>query len=164
VFDDPAYAYSYHGTNSSNVRSILTYGLRPGGSAIDGRRIPRKNGACLGTGVYMSTIPLYAQLYAPIEHWRNYYVQTLFMLRQSGGDLEHYCDERSATRSLFGRKDIWRLYGGLIHADETQMKTQRHDGIVIQALLVKIHDVDPMSNQGEYHKICDLLRELEGKH
>jgi hypothetical protein len=163
VFNDPTYAYSYHGTNSANVRSILTYGLRPGGSAVDGRTIPMTNGACLGTGVYTSTIPLYAQLYAPVEHWRNYYVQTLFMVRQSGGNLEHYADEGCATQSLIGRNDIWRLYGGLFRANQTQMKTQRHDGIVIQALLVKIHDVHPMNNQGEYYKICDLLRELDGK-
>jgi hypothetical protein len=164
VFSDARYPYSYHGTSSSNIRSILTHGLVPGGSSLDGITIPIKNGACLGSGVYTSTIPLYAQLYAPVEQWRNHYVQTFFMLRQSGDDLEHYTDEGCATQSLIGRNDIWRLYGGLFRADEMQMKTQKYDGIVIQALLVKIHDVHPINNQGEYYKICNLLNELDGKH
>jgi hypothetical protein len=151
---------SYHGTPSSNISSILAFGLLPAGESIGGISVVKRNGEALGPGVYTSPSPLYAQLYAPIEIWRGYFVQTVLMVRQPARDLVTYQDEGCSSCSLIGRDDIWRLYGGSLAPGELQMKTTAFKDVVIQAILVKIHDSDPRLPGGEYHHIRTLLEKI----
>jgi hypothetical protein len=161
VFNDSTYQYSYHGTSSSNIHSIIQHGLCPGGSEINGTKIKMRYGNRLGWGVYSSACPLYAQLYAPIEEWNGYFVQTILMLRQPETSIaDKYSDEGCATTSLLGRTDIWRLYGGILQPNEIQMKTTEYQKIVIQGLLIKIHQKNPINAGGEYDQLEKLLCEL----
>jgi hypothetical protein len=160
VFSDETYRTSYHGTASGNIKSILTYGLLPAGEMADGERIMKKNGEALGYGVYTSPSPLYAQLYAPVEYWDGSCVQTILMVRQPARDVVTYRDEGCGSVSLIGRNDIWRLYGQTLAAGELQMRTQNYKPVVIQAIIVKIHDQDPRQPGGEYHRIRGTLNEI----
>jgi hypothetical protein len=160
VYNNPNYRTSYHGTASAKIKSILTYGLLPPGQWAGSTCIQQQNGEKLGIGVYTSPSPLYAQLYAPLEMWRGHYVQTVLMVRQPARDIVWYQDEGCASASLIGRNDIWRLYGGTLHERELQMKTESWRDMVIQALIVKIHDQNPTSAGGEYHRIRELLGQI----
>jgi hypothetical protein len=163
VFETPDYLTSYHGTESGNINSILSYGLLPAGETAGSTVIPKKNGEALraiGRGVYTSRSPLYAQLYSPIEWWRGHPVQTVLMTRQPERDIHPYSDEGCASVSLIKRNDIWRLYGGSLRADELQMMTTNYRDIVIQAIIVKIHDQDPTTAGGEYDRIRRCLSEI----
>jgi hypothetical protein len=122
--------------------------------------VKQANGSAYGPGVYSSLCPSYAQLYAPVERWRGYFVQTMLMLRQPARDILAYRDEGSATRYIKHRNDLWRLYGGIFNPGELQMKTNQYKNIVIQAILVKVHDVDPTQSGGEYERVCQLLGQL----
>jgi hypothetical protein len=161
IYRDPSYLTAYHGTPSANIPSILKYGLLPAGWDLGGFVIPQRCGAALGPGVYTSPSPLYAQLYAPVEQWGQYYVQTVLMVRQLARNISHYRDEGCSTQSLIGRNDIWRLYGGKLKRGELQMKTTTPSDVVVQAVIVKIHARDPTQPGGEYDKVADVLRSLE---
>jgi hypothetical protein len=154
------YLTSYHGTPSSSVSSILEHGLLPAGEYIDGKMIAKRNGEALGYGVYTSPSPLYAQLYAPVERWRGYYVQTILMVRQPANDVTSYQDEGCRSSSLIGRNDIWRLYGGNLGPGQLQMRTRNYQQVVIQAVLVKIQEQDPEACGGEYYRIREALERI----
>jgi hypothetical protein len=160
VFADPKYRTSYHGTASCNVRSILRHGLVPAGEQAGGQLIRKKNGEKLGYGVYTSPSPMYAQLYAPLECWRGKYVQTVLMVRQPARDIVTYSDEGCASVALIGRNDLWRLYGGVLSRGELQMKTTCYKEMVIQAVVIKIHDQDPTAPGGEYYKVRAILSQV----
>merc|ERR1711991_1277618 len=115
----------------------------------------------MGTGVYTSKLPLYAQLYSSPERWRGKYVQTVLMVRQDPRALEFSDAEGPPTAAMVGRDDLHRLYGGLVNRDEMQSIVRDESSpIIIQALLVKIHDVDPTASGGEYQQICSLLQSI----
>jgi hypothetical protein len=160
VFNNPSYLYSYHGTPSGNISSILQNGLRPGGSNLNGTPISVRHGSAYGDGVYSSKMPLYAQLYAPCDEWRGYYVQTILLIRMPQSQVTTASIEACATASMIGRNDIHRLYGGLINANETQHCTQNWPTIVIQAIIVKIHRTPPQASGGEYDNVRLLLERL----
>jgi len=88
------------------------------------------------------------------------YVQTILLLRQDPKSISSHGTEGCATKNMIGRKDIHLLYGDLIKADETQFLTSEYQSIVIQALLIKIHDKDPSENGGEYFEISALLDQI----
>jgi hypothetical protein len=125
VFDNSSYLYSYHGTRSSNVASILQYGLLPGGTKIEGKTIPQSWGAALESGAYSRPRPLYAQLYAPSEKWRGYFVQTIFLLRQPATALKQSYADGHAALSMLGRSDLWRLHGGVLGPDGNGIQGHR---------------------------------------
>lgn len=135
----------------------------PGGSTINGQKIPVRNDTVFGPGVYTSKLPLYAQLYAPFEEWRGKFVQTILMMQQRLESISKYGSEGSATTSIICRDDIHRLYGGLIKDDEVQFRTQDYSNIIIQAILLKIHQTKTDSSGGEYHRIVVLLESLDKK-
>jgi hypothetical protein len=163
VFDDTSYRYSYHGTIPSSIASILKYGLVPSGTTIGGQKVRERCGHFLGWGVYTTPCPLYAQLYAHPEPWRNYFVQTILMLRQPNTSITTSSDDGCATASIMGRTDIWRLYGGMLDSHEMQMRTTDFKSIVIQGILVKIHDRDPRTAGGEYHNLAQVLQRLSNE-
>jgi hypothetical protein len=145
------------------VKSILDNDLRVGGSVLNGQKISIKNGGAYGNGVYTSKIPLYSQLYAPCEKWNGKYVQTLFMVRQPADSVTIYGCEGCYTMNMIGRYDIHRLYGGLVGANEVQFVTQDFKSIVIQAILVKIHDCPPDELGGEYFEVSKILDNIPKK-
>jgi len=161
-FTDYSLQYSYHGTHPNNIQSILKYGLSPSGARLDnGVTVAENNGAAFGKGVYTSKMPLYAQLYAPCEKWKNKYVQTILLVRQNPKSILEYGAEGKATKNMIGRDDIHLLYGDLIKEEETQFKTEEYKTIVIQALLIKIHVQDPSTQGGEYFAVAELLNQIK---
>jgi hypothetical protein len=153
---------TYHGTDPSNVASILRHGLVPAGSAVgSGKTTKTAHGSALGTGVYTSAIPLYAQLYARPELWRGYYVQTFFMLCQHPDTIDKFGTSGKSTASIIGRDDVWKLYGGFVAEDEVQYRTSDPSQFTLCALMVKIHRQDPRSPGGEFHEVESLLQQID---
>ena len=127
----------------------------------NGTRVSESHGSIYGRGVYTTKVPLYAQLYATPERWRGKYVQCMFLLRQDPKTISAHGTEGTYTTTMIGRDDLHKLYGGGINENEMQFLTTKYDSIIIQALLIKIHDTDPLSNSGEYKKIADFVDSLE---
>jgi hypothetical protein len=96
-------------------------------------------------------------LYAPLEIWRGYYVQTIVQVVQSDVNVERYDDKGCAPTSLIGRNDIGRLYGGPPRCPDLQWKSWNHLAVRTQGIIVKIHDQDPNAPGGEYHRILHSL-------
>jgi hypothetical protein len=160
VFSNSDYVTAWHGTASANLPSILKWGLRPGNSWIDGVFIGQKHGAVFGPGVYMTLSPVYAALYAQVEPWGPYWVQTLLMVRVKASSIDPNQDESCGTLSLLERSDIHLLYGGNLGRDELQMKARNYSDVVVQGVIVKIHHKDPTAQGGEYHRISNVLKML----
>jgi hypothetical protein len=156
----PNYITAYHGTSSENIRSIMKYGLLPAGELAGDQVVQARHGAALGSGVYTSPCPLYAQLYAPVELWRGRYVQTFLRVRQPRRGLSFSGDTGCASTSLIGRDDVYRLYGIPPAVQALQHKSRIWYGIVVEAVLVKIHEQDPTAPGGEYYGIRELLKRL----
>lgn len=153
---------TYHGTAPDNVMSILQNGLRVPGSVLStGAVVPTTNGSALGLGVYTSIMPLYAQLYAPIEEWNGKFYQTFFMLCQSPDTITKQGCSGAATRGLMGRNDVFKLYGGHVSESETQFMTTNTADMVFSALLIKVHDVDPRAPGGEFHDVVRVLEQID---
>ena len=62
--------YCYHGTRCQFLPSIIANGLK----------VPSGNN--VGTGIYSTKIPEYAQLYADIYQHKGKYYQVILLLRQ----------------------------------------------------------------------------------
>ena len=166
VFNDPSWTYAYHGTHPNNMKSILKNGLVYPGYSGGVQVLVKKaaHGAAYGNGVYTSKVPLYAQLYATCEKWRNKYVQVMLMVRQRPESITVYGSEGTATVEMLDRDDLHLLYGGKISADEIQNVTPVvENNNLIQAILVKMHDTDPRGVGGEYHQVKDLLQQIYPK-
>eukprot|EP01084_Bolivina_argentea_P231388 390241_1 len=132
-FNQYNFQYAYHGTAVKNVSSIYQHGLVPSGSRLsNGRSVAQSHGNVFGNGVYTTKIPLYAQLYATVEQWKKWYVQTMFMVRQDPKTIDGYGSEGTATTSVLGRDDFNVLYGGLIDQNEVQFKATECKSIVLQ--------------------------------
>lgn len=86
----------------------------------------------------------------------------MFLLRQDPASITQHGDEMNATRRLLGRSDLHNLHPGIIGEKEIQNFTTQEQGIEIQVLLVKIHDVDPNGLGGEYEDIKKLLEKAVG--
>ena len=158
VFNDSTWLYSYHGTDSKNVQSIIKKGLLYPGCDKD---VIEAHGRCHGDGVYTSKLPLYAQLYAKCKKWRGKYVQVVFSVRQTPESIRLYGSEGCHTRSMIGRNDIHKLYCGRIKGNEVQFVTKAvKDNNILQGLLVKIHDSPPDQPGGEYYQIKNLLERI----
>jgi len=158
-FNQYNFQYAYHGTAVKNVGSIFKNGLVPSGAKLpNGQTVNQAHGNMFGNGVYTTKIPLYAQLYATVESWKKYYVQTVFMVRQDPKSVWEKSCEGAKTRNMLGRDDFHVLYGGLIDANEIQFLAKDHKSIVLQALLVKIHDVHP--EKGEYKDVLQIWKSM----
>jgi hypothetical protein len=121
------------------------------------------NGSAYGNGIYSSKIPLYSQLYAPCVEWRGKYVQTIFMVRKDAKRTNITDIEGDYTVSMIGRKDIHKLYDGEIAKNEIQWMTTDESAVVLHALLIKVHDYDPLAKGGEYEIVGKILDEKSGK-
>lgn len=154
---------TYHGTNQANVASILKFGLLASGSTVPGssHSVPCTNGSVYGNGVYTTMMPLYAQLYAPLDEWNGKFVQTFFMLCQDPDTVSKQGRSGAATCGLMGRNDVYKLYGGHIAESETQFVTTDSSNFVICAVLIKIHDTDPRLPGGEFHEVVKVLEEID---
>ena len=159
LFYDYTWSYSYHGTSPKNVKSILNYGLKIPGHTAGGTKIKVANGSAYGNGIYSSKIPLYAQLYAPCVNWRGKYFQTIFMLRKDAKKTIITDIEGCYTQGMIGRTDLHKLYDGAIASNEIQWMTTDESAVILHALLIKVHDIDPVSACGEYAVVAKVLDE-----
>ncbi|POG65884.1 hypothetical protein GLOIN_2v1880277 [Rhizophagus irregularis DAOM 181602=DAOM 197198] len=140
LFYNYQWTYSYHGTNSKNIKSILQHGLKIPGTLAGEQIVRMEHGSTYGNGIYTSKIPLYSQLYAPVIRWNGKYFQTILMVRQ--------------------RSDSIDVQEG--EANEMQYVCFDESSCILHALLVKVHDYDPMdSDGGEYRKISKILDNLK---
>ncbi|CAG8643678.1 6472_t:CDS:1 [Funneliformis mosseae] len=154
LFYNYQWNYSYHGTFTENVKSIIKFGLKKPGSRAGNDIVKSKHGTVYGEGIYTSKIPLYAQQYAPTVKWLGKYIQTIFMVRQKPESIDFTNGERSYT---LGRRDIHKLYKGHISEEEIQFVCFEESSCVLHALLIKVHDKDPHSIGGEDYKIKEIL-------
>lgn len=157
LFFDYEWSYSYHGTDPKNVQSIIKHGLKIPGNSAGGKKISVANGSAYGNGIYSAKIPIYSQLYAPCVQWKGKHVQTIFMLRKDAKRTELTDIEACYTAGMIGRYDIHKLYDGEISSDEIQWVTKDETAVVLHALLIKVHDSDPLGPNGEYNKIAKIL-------
>jgi len=141
----------------------VKYGLKIPGNTAGSEKIEVANGSAYGNGIYSAKIPLYAQLYAPCVKWHGKYVQTVFMLRKDAKRTEITDIEGCYTQSMIGRVDIHKLYDGKIASNEIQWMTKDESAVVLHALLIKVHDINPIKNDGEYVKIVKILDEKHDK-
>eukprot|EP01083_Nonionella_stella_P060256 157455_1 len=161
-FNKYNFQYAYHGTAVTNVGSIYQHGLRPSGTGLpNGQRVHKQNGNVFGNGVYTTKIPLYAQLYATPCRWKGKWVQTIWLVRQDPKTVLELGSEGKATKAVLRRDDFDVLYGGLLNKNEIQFLAKGNDykSIVLQALLVKIHDVEPRS--GEYKEVLKVWQAMK---
>jgi len=161
-FYSNTFQYAYHGTHPKNIASIYKNGLLPSGAKLNnGQTVACNNGNAFGNGVYTSKLPLYAQMYARTEKWNGKYYQTVLMLRQDPKTLTGQSSEHAATIShVIESENVGALYGDLINKEEVIFIAKEYKSIVIQALLVKVHDTNPESVGGEYYKIREMIRSL----
>ena len=137
---------------------LLCYMKQSKGSKLtNGQVVNQAHGNIYGNGVYTTKIPLYAQLYATVESWKKWYVQTVVMVRQDPTTVWEKSCEGAKTRNMLGRDDFHVLYGGLVNENEIQFLAKDHKTIVLQAL-VKIHDVHPQ--YGEYKDVLKIWNSL----
>ena len=169
---------AYHGTPAANLSSILQHGLRPSkdGSAGPGLYItPSPLYAQLySSGSFHCSQP--ATWKCPATGV-TYYVDVLLLVRfpdlassiyNSGVDEiaatigADYCLERlfSGARLPYGPKQSGESHARL----EDQLiccvplaVLQKHDVVKIQAVVVKLHKVDPYGAGGEWEKIKELV-------
>jgi hypothetical protein len=160
LFYNYQWTYSYHGTNSENIKSIVQYGLKKPGSFVGGKKIQNANGAVYGDGIYSSKIPLYSQLYAPVIKWNDKYFQTILMLRQKSDSIDPCEGEGTYTRTMLGLENLHKLYKGNISPDEMQYVCFDESSIVLHALLVKVHDNHPECYDGEYYELNKILDKI----
>ncbi|CAF1372123.1 unnamed protein product [Adineta steineri] len=163
LFHDYTWSYSYHGTSPKNVDSIVKYGLKIPGNSAGNVKINVANGSAFGNGIYSAKIPLYSQLYAPPVQWQGKYVQTIFMLRKDAKRTNITDIEGCYTQSMLGRSDIHKLYDGKIANHEIQWMTVDESAVVLHALLIKVHDSNPMAEGGEYEIVGKILDEKLAK-
>lgn len=157
LFYNYEWSYSYHGTAPKNVPNIIQHGLKIPGNTAGSVKVEVANGSAYGNGIYSAKIPLYAQLYAPCVQWRDKYVQTIFMLRKDAKRTNVTDIEGCYTQSMIGRNDIHKLYDSQIASDEIQWLTKDESAVVLHALLIKVHDTDPLREGGEYHTVSQIL-------
>ncbi|CAG8642450.1 892_t:CDS:1, partial [Ambispora leptoticha] len=160
LFHDYKWTYSYHGTNSNNITSILQYGLKIPGSLAGVNNVRSVNGSAYGAGIYTSKIPLYAQLYAPVIWWEGKYFQTILMVRQKSNSVDAQMVEGTYTTNRFGFEKLHKLYKGKIKSEEMQYVCFDENACVLHALLVKIHNNHPEYDGGEYYVVRNILDEL----
>jgi hypothetical protein len=163
LFYNYTWSYSYHGTDPKNVQSIIKYGLKIPGNSAGSEKVVIANGSAYGNGIHSAKIPLYAQLYAPCIKWRGKYVQTIFMVRKDAKRTDITDIEGCYTQCMIGRVDIHKLYDGKITSNEIQWMTKDESAVVLHALLIKVHDTDPVKDDGEYGKIAKILDGKLGK-
>ena len=163
LFHNYEWSYSYHGTAPKNVQSIIRYGLKIPGNTAGNVQIKVENGSAYGNGIYSAKIPLYAQLYAPCVQWRGKYVQTVFMLRKDAKRTNVTDIEGCYTQSMIGRLDLHELYDNKIANDEIQWITNDESAVVLHALLIKVHDINPVEKNGEYYNVAKILDKKLGK-
>ncbi|RIA99408.1 hypothetical protein C1645_747240 [Glomus cerebriforme] len=163
LFNNYHWTYSYHGTDSSNIKSILKYGLKASGSFAGKKKVESAHGTLYGDGIYTSKIPLYSQLYAPVTKWNGKYFQTILMVRQKSGSIDAQMGEGTYTTSFLRCRNLHDLYKGKISPDEMQYVCSDESSCVLHALLIKVHDKDPEYEGGEYHKVSDILDSLNSK-
>jgi hypothetical protein len=161
LFYNYQWTYSYHGTNSKNIKSILQHGLKIPGTFAGDKIVQSVHGSTYGNGIYTSKIPLYSQLYAPVIRWYGKYFQTILMVRQRSDSIDVQEGEGTYTINILNYENLHKLYKGKISANEMQYVCFDENSCVLHALLIKIHDYDPMdSDGGEYHKISKILDNL----
>jgi len=118
------------------------------------------HGQAFGEGVYTSPCPIYAQLYATPEKWRNRYVQTILMIKQHPDLMKEYSVEGHLTKGLLGRTDLHKLYKGQLKENRFQYCTKSSDPVsIVFGLLIKIHATHP--EIGEYAKIAKMLEDIK---
>ena len=61
------------------------------------------------------------------------------------------------------RVDLHKLYDNQIANDEIQWLTKDESAVVLHALLIKVHDTDPLENGGEYYNVAKFWDEKCGK-
>jgi hypothetical protein len=143
LFNNYQWTYSYHGTNSENIESILKHGLKIPGSFAGNNKVHSVHGTMYGLGIYTSKVPLYAQLYAPVVRWNGKYFQTILMVRQKPNSINTQEGEGTYTTSRLGCHNLHRLYNGMISSDEMQYVCFDEESCVLHALLIKVHDNHP---------------------
>ncbi|CAB4415816.1 unnamed protein product [Rhizophagus irregularis] len=165
LFYNYQWTYSYHGTNSKNIKSILQHGLKIPGTLAGEKIVWMEHGSTYGNGIYTSKIPLYSQLYAPVIRWNGKYFQTILMVRQRSDSIDVQEGEGTYTVSTLdylNYENLHKLYKGKISANEMQYVCFDESSCILHALLVKVHDYDPMdSDGGEYRKISKILDNLK---
>ncbi len=135
----------------------MKYGLKIPGNTAGNVQIKVENGSAYGNGIYSAKIPLYAQLYAPCVQWQGKYVQTIFRLRKDAKRTNITDIEGCYTQSMIGRVDLHKLYDNKISSNEIQWMTKDESAVVLHALLIKVHDTNPVEDDGEYYNVGKLL-------
>lgn len=151
-FDDMAYYNAYFGASADEVANIVKSG-----------HIPAAPG-CLGTGLYSSPSPLYAQLWSKAKEWHGYYVQTMLNLRilcQDGTKCLFDKDQKLLTMcngADFGAVLEW-LHEGKVPRGSMLTMTKEPDKAILHGVLVKFHKIHPHADSGEYDTLINYYRE-----
>ncbi|TNV76752.1 hypothetical protein FGO68_gene13449 [Halteria grandinella] len=148
-YDKDDKCYTYHGTKSKNVASILKYGLQMPNLDDPSKSVAKQeNGNAVGDtdtpGIYTTKFPQYAEHYTDTIKHQGYNLSFMFLCRQDYQDSHEIDTWETLSSSTLDKCSCDMLQylhqddeGDLIiRSDEVQYKVTDPDMIDTQALLI----------------------------